>query len=46
MLKEVCGAIGLGGLGSRTGINPNSDGRRLRPGGVFGGNLEWSCQHP
>lgn len=39
MLEEMCGAIGLGGLGPRTGIDPNSYGGCLCPGGVFGRDL-------
>lgn len=40
MLKEVCGAIGLVGLGSRTGVDPHAYGRCLRPWGVFCGDLD------
>lgn len=39
VLEEVSGAAGLVRLGSRTGIDPNTDGRGLGPGGVLGGNL-------
>lgn len=39
MLKEVSGAAGLIGLGSRTGIDPNTNSGGLCPWRVVGGNL-------
>lgn len=40
MLEEVCGAIGLIGLGSRAGIDPHAHRRGLRIGRILGSDLE------
>lgn len=39
VLQEVCSAVGLVGLGARTGIYPHTDGRGLGVWGVLGRNL-------
>jgi len=39
MLEEVCGTIGLVGLGAAASVNPDTYRRRLRERRVFGGNL-------
>jgi hypothetical protein len=39
MLKEVGGTVGLVSLSPGTGIDPDTDGRRLRKGRVLGSDL-------
>jgi hypothetical protein len=40
VLEEVCGTVGLVGLGARAGINPDTDSAGLGVGGVLGRDLE------
>ena len=39
VLEEVCGTIGLVGLGARTGVNPDTDGAGLGVGRVLSRDL-------
>jgi hypothetical protein len=39
VLEEVCGTIGLVGLGARTSVDPDTDGAGLGVGRVLGRNL-------
>jgi hypothetical protein len=45
VLEEVCGSIGLVGLGARAGIDPDTDGAGLGVGGVLSRDLRgmWSA---
>ena len=36
------GAVGLVGFGAGASINPDADSARLRKGGVFGGDLDYT----
>ena len=39
VLQEVCSAVRLVCLGAASGVDPNTDGRRLGPWGVLGSDL-------
>ena len=45
VLEEVCGTVGLVGLGARTGIDPDTDGAGLGVGRVLSRDLVgvWSA---